>query len=189
MSDLQIQQKDKVTRVPHSTSDIEIWASQPLHVTHPRKKKKNNQKKTIKEDISYLLLKKCIFFQPVMLLYWRLFPFQITAPIHDFHRSLSRGSSESKSSILSSRFVSPMEFTLGNLSNLQMNPKKKIVVFIDVHFINEKFCWNKRIHIIDIIECSISYSFSLKLETILRNVSQLSVLKPFSDSSGSTLIY
>lgn len=67
--------------------------------------------------------------------------------------------------------------------------KKKIVVFIDVHFINEKFCWNKRIHIIDIIECSISYSFSLKLETILRNVSQLSVLKPFSDSSGSTLIY
>ena len=64
--------------------------------------------------------------------------------------------------------------------------EKKIVVFTGVHFINEKFCWNKTIHMIDIIEWFIFYSFSLKL---LRIVSQLSVLKPSSDFSGSTLIY
>ena len=50
MSDLQIEQKDKVLRVPHSKSDIEIGASQPLHITPPRKKKKENTviKKTTK---------------------------------------------------------------------------------------------------------------------------------------------
>ena len=64
--------------------------------------------------------------------------------------------------------------------------KKKIVVFIGLHFINKQFCWNKTIHIIYFIEWSVFYSFSLKL---LRIVSQLSVLKPFSDFSGSTLMY
>ena len=64
--------------------------------------------------------------------------------------------------------------------------EKQIIVFIGLHFVNEKFCWNKTIHIIYFIEWSVFYSFSLKL---LRIVSQLSVLKPFSDFSGSTLIY